>query len=277
MKIFVTGGTGFIGSHFLNAAHAAGHEVVALRRSPDSKPRVALEREPFWVEKGMAEVIPGDLSGSDVLVHLAARGVSPQVATWEELLAANVLESFHLWNVAAETGVRRFVICGSAVEYGRASERYEFIPPDAPLEPTTGYGASKAAASMAALAFARERHLEMALLRPFQAYGEGQHEANFWPALKAAALAGRDFPMTSGGQVRDFVPVEQVVRLFLEAATEMPLPAGEPRVCNVGSGRPQTLATFAEFWWKHWAATGRLLTGAVPYRPGEIMRCVPLI
>ncbi len=155
----------------------------------------------------MAEVTAADFSGSEVLVHLAARGVSPQVATWEELLEANVLDSFRLWDVARRAQVcAGFVICGSAVEYGRASERYEFIPPDAPLEPTTGYGASKAAASMTALAFAREQRLEMALLRPFQAYGEGQHEATFWPALKAAALAGRDFPMTPGDRCATSCP-----------------------------------------------------------------------
>ena len=225
----------------------------------------------------MPEVSHEDFAECEAVVHLAAVGVSPQRATWEELFRINVIESLGLCMTAAEAGVRRFVICGSCFEYGRSSERYDFIPPDAPLEPVNGYGASKAAASVALLTLARERSLELALLRPFQAFGEGQHESNFWPSLRAAALAGRDFPMTPGEQVRDYQPVEDVAAAFLDAATTLPLIPGEPLVQNVGSGDTQTLADFAEYWWRRWNATGRLLKGAMPYRRGEVMRYVPKI
>lgn len=277
MKLFVTGGTGFIGSHFLEAALSAGHDVVALRRSPASLPRVRLSVEPRWLEKNMPEVSGEDFSGCETVVHLAAVGVSPQRATWDELFRINVLESLGLCMAAAEAGVRRFVICGSCFEYGRSSERYDFIPADAPLEPVNGYGASKAAASIAFLALARERKLELALLRPFQAYGEGQHESNFWPSLRTAALGGHDFPMTPGEQVRDYQPVEEVAETFLNIAVNEPLTAGDPTVRNVGSGRAQTLAEFAAHWWLQWNASGQLRKGAVPYRAGEVMRYVPKI
>jgi len=277
MRLFVTGGTGFIGSHFLNAALSAGHEVVALRRSPASQPRIPLEKQPDWLEKTMPEVGPEDFAACDAIVHLAAVGVSPQKATWEELFRVNVAESLRLWLVAAEAGVPRFVICGSCFEYGGSSERYEFIPPDAPLEPVTGYGASKAAASVAARALARERKLALVLLRPFQFFGDGQHDSNFWPSLRAAALEGRDFPMTEGNQVRDYLPVEEVASAFLDAATGLSVLPGEPFVRNVGSGKAQTLAKFAEHWWRQWGASGRLLKGAVPYRASEVMRYVPKV
>jgi nucleoside-diphosphate-sugar epimerase len=277
MKLFVTGGTGFIGSHFLNMAISAGHDVVALRRSPTSKSSIPLPLEPQWLDKTMVEVSRKDFEECEVMVHLAAVGVSPQRATWEELFRVNVIESLGLCMAAAEAGVRRFVICGSCFEYGRSSERYDFIPPDAPLEPMNAYGASKAAASIALLTLARERRLELALLRPFQAFGEGQHESNFWPSLRAAALEGRDFPMTPGEQVRDYQSVEEVAAAFLGAAADLPLVAGEPLVRNVGSGDTQTLAEFAEYWWRRWNASGQLLKGAIPYRSGEIMRYVPKI
>ena len=64
MKIFVTGGTGFIGSHFINQAHEAGHEVVALRRSPDSKPRTSLKQEPVWLDQPLSEVWEELLAGA---------------------------------------------------------------------------------------------------------------------------------------------------------------------------------------------------------------------
>ncbi len=275
MTLFLTGGTGFIGSHFLRAALVAGHRVVALRRS-GARPCLPLAAEPQWLD-GALDTVPADaLRGCDALVHFAALGVSPQKASWAELFRVNVGASVALWQAAAEAGVRSFLVCGSCFEYGQSAGRYAAIPPAAPLEPANGYGASKAAASVAALALARERGLRLSVLRPFHVFGEGQHEGNFWPSLRAAALAGQDFPMTAGEQVRDFVPVEQVAARFL-AELAAPPPPGEPRVANVGTGQAQTLRAFAEEWWGHFGATGRLLPGAVPYRANEVMRYVPQI
>ncbi len=277
MRLFVTGGTGFIGSHFVRQALAAGHDVATLRRSESSKPRIALDREPRWVNKPMSDVSPDDIASADALVHLAAVGVSPQRASWEEMFAVNVLESLRLWQTAAVAGVRRLVIGGSCYEYGRAADRVSFLTGGAPLEPVGGYAASKAAASMAAIALAAERSLELIVARPFHVYGEGQHQENFWPAMREAALSGQDYAMTAGEQVRDFVEVEAVAAALLDCSTRQDVVAGVPRVVNIGSGKPQMLREFAEYWWAHWKAAGQLRIGALPYRAGEVMRFVPAL
>ena len=274
MKIFVTGGTGFIGSHFLKQALAAGHEAIALRL-PGDQPKIPLPRQPEWVDGSLAGDWSDPLTHCQALVHFAAVGVSPQKADWDALFDVNVRQSLNLWRRAAKAGVKRFVVCGSCFEYGRSGERFEFIPANAPLEPTNAYAASKAAATMAALAFAAEQDIEMLVLRPFHIFGEGQHESNFWPALRKAALEGKDFPMTAGEQVRDFIPVEKVADIFVVALVRNDLRAGEPKIENVGTGKPQALRGFAELWWKKWNAKGRLGIGALPYRANEVMRYVP--
>ena len=276
MKIFVTGGTGFIGSHFLTASLAAGHEPIALRR-PGSKPRLPLKKEPQWVDGALNDDWRKQLTNCQALVHLAAAGVSPQLSGWDELFKVNVELSLNIWRQAAEAGVRRLIICGSCFEYGRSGNRYDFIPPDAPLEPTAPYHASKAAATMAAIALGIERQLELAVLRPFHVFGEGETKIRFWPSFRKAALAGEDFPMSEGRQIRDFVPVEQVVNTFVDALTRTDLKPGDPKVENLGTGRPQTLRAFAEHWWNQWDAKGKLLIGAVPYYENEVMRYVPQI
>jgi len=274
MKIFVTGGTGFIGNHFVNQALAAGHEVIALRR-PGSQPAIPLTSEPIWVEGAMTDDWRNRLADCGALVHLAAAGVNTQQADWRELFAVNLDQSLALWLQAVAAGVKRLVICGSCFEYGRSGERYEQIPPDAPLAPTGPYHASKAAATLAATALGIERQIELVVLRPFHVFGTGEAEGRFWPSLRKAALAGCDFPMTEGEQVRDFIPVEQVAESFLTALTRSDLRPGEPQIANVGTGQPQTLRAFAEYWWRAWNATGQLLPGRVPYRPNEVMRYVP--
>lgn len=157
MRILVTGATGFIGSHFANVASAAGHDVIALRRL-GSTPRVPVSERVSWLEKSMAAVSAEDCRGMEAVVHFAAAGVSPPKANWSECFGTNVMDSLTFWNAALAGGVRRLVVCGSCFEYGASGNRYQAIPPSAPLEPIGPYHASKAA-SMATLALThRRRH-----------------------------------------------------------------------------------------------------------------------
>lgn len=277
MKIFVTGGTGFVGSHFLNQALKAGHQVIALRRNAQSQPRVALDVEPQWLEAGMDDLQPEHFKDCTALVHLAAHSANVPYDTLENCVRWNVQVPMQMCSRAAQAGVGTFIVAGSCFEYGRSGERYEFIPPDAPLEPTQTYPTSKAAASVAFHGFACDRNIRLLLLRIFQVFGPGEAESRLWPSLRRAALSGADYPMTLGDQVRDFIPVEQVAAAFVAALDRTDLQNGKPRIENLGTGQPQTLRAFAEHWWRVWNAPGQLRLGEVPYRANEVMRYVPQI
>jgi nucleoside-diphosphate-sugar epimerase len=274
MRILVTGATGFLGAHFANAACAGGHEVVAVRR-PGAVPRVAVASDVRWLDKPLADVATRDCRGIDAVVHFSSQGVSPQRTTWQEAFRHNVTEQLRLLLAAADANVGRFVLSGSCVEYGPEAAAHEFIAPSTPLSPTGAYAASKAAGCVASLALARDQSLRMVYLRVFHAFGAGQHRDNLWPSLRAAAIAGADYPMTPGEQIRDFVPVGDVASTFLEVCVNRSLEAGRPEVHNVGNGRPVTILEFADRWWRTWDAKGRLLPGTIPYRKDEVMRCVP--
>lgn len=276
MRVFVTGGTGFIGSRVIESLmRQPGLEVVACR-TRGSGPRSKLTKEPSWVDGNLEHDFSEALKGTGVFIHLAAHGVDPRRNSWDECFRWNLVASLKLWMRAASLGVRRFIIAGSCFEYGSSGENYESIPVDAPLAPVSSYGASKAAASLAACALAREHKLELAVLRPFHVYGEGEPAHRFFPMLKAAANSGADFPMTPGGQVRDFMEVNDVARVFLNFVFH-PLVLGVPQIFNLGTGKPQSLLDFAQSWWTKWQARGRLVPGALPYRPDEIMRYVPAL
>jgi len=275
MRLFLTGGTGFIGSHLLAAALAAGYQVRALRRSPASAPVIPLPCQPQWCEGDLASLTAGDLAGVEAVLHLASAGVSPKQVPWAELVQANVAGSLRLLELAVGAGVRRCVVTGTSHEYGNAARRFAAIPPDAPLEPLSAYGASKAAAFQLLRTFAIERGLELFYGRIFTAYGEGQFAGNFWPSLRRAALAGEDFPMTSGRQISDFVPVAAVAAHLLEACTRPDISAGVPLVVNIGSGAATSLLAFAAAEWERLGATGRLRPGVLPGRPDQIERYVP--
>jgi nucleoside-diphosphate-sugar epimerase len=256
MRIFLTGSTGFIGSHVLVQSMAKGHEVVALRRTSASTPVIKLANEPTWIDGSLASLRPHHLEGSDVVIHLACAGVSPKLANWNELIQANVLGSAHLIGVAHRAGVHRFIAAGTCHEYGSK-----------PLSP---YAASKAAAFQLISAYAYHHQICLYYGIIFSAYGEGQYSGNFWPSLRQAALAGHDFPMTNGEQVRDFIPVEVVASSLISAALNADLIPGKPCVENICTGSASTLLEFAQKEWLRFNATGRILPGLIPSRPNEL-------
>lgn len=274
MKLLVTGGTGFIGSHFVKLALNEGHDVTVLRRTEYSKPRILLEKEPNWISDSMAKLEPTCLANYDAIVHLAAKGVTSLDEPIDAVIEANVLHPLKLFKSAARAGVKRFVITGSCFEYGQSADRYDRIPPNAPLEPTTPYAVSKAAASLAFCSFANQENVSLTIHRVFHVFGEGEADNRLWPSLRRAAMSGEDFPMTAGEQIRDFIPVEDVVSKLLLSCDEAYLLSPNSSIENLCTGIPKSVREFAEFFWKRWNACGKLKFGSLPYRKNEIMRCV---
>lgn len=274
MRLFVTGGTGFVGTHFLQQALARGHEIVAQRR-PGSQPRLPLAKQPVWVDRALDANFEDVLTGCDAMVHLASHTPNPPYAPLDECLYWNVYASLKLARQAYTLGIGQFLVAGSCFEYGLGAAGQAFTTTYTSLKPTLSYPTSKAAASVAFEGFARESEVKLKNLRIFQVFGEGEDEKRFWPSLRAAALAGQDFPMSPGDQVRDFISVEEVARQFCEHLDFSSTIAGQPEIHHVASGRPQTLLSFAMYWWNKWKASGNLLPGALPYRKNEIMRLVP--
>lgn len=269
MRIFLTGGTGFIGTHFIAAALSSGNQVKALRRSINSVTAIPLFSQPDWLDGRLEDLKPDDITDCDAVVHLASSGVNPRQVPWNELVNVNVTCTAHLVGIAQAAGLERLIVAGTSHEYGASASRYNPIPTTAPLEPLNLYGASKAAAYHVATGFARAHMLNLYYGRIFSVFGEGQYHRNFWPSLRSAALGGHDFPMSSGGQIRDFIPVHDVALKLLYACRRSDIAKGQPLVENVASGKPQTLFQFALSEWMRLGARGRLLPGELGDRIDE--------
>jgi nucleoside-diphosphate-sugar epimerase len=276
MKIFLTGGTGFIGSNFINSAMKAGYSVIAIRRK-GSIPKVDLISQPVWVEGDLEADYGSHLKSCDIFVHMASYGVLDKGDDLEAHLRWNVIATYKLCKQAYEAGINKFIILGSCFEYGRAGERVEFIPTTASLEPSTNYATSKAAASVLLYGWAAKNDIRMNILRIFQVYGEGEDASRLWPSLRSAALSGRDFKMTKGEQIRDFIIVDDVVSDIIASLSFEGYITLGPTITNIGSGEPSSVYQFCSYWWKEWGAKGNLISGAMPYRKGEVMRYVPKI
>lgn len=278
MKIFLTGSTGFIGSHLLNELLTCGYEVTALRRNKDSVPRININHNINWIEGALDDIPAEKLNGIDVLMHLASHSVQFPFDELNPCIKNNVLKPLQLFDNAICSGVRKFIIAGSCVEYGLSGENYEFIPADAKLIPSNTYATSKAMSYLAFKQFFSDKKALVHYHRLFHVFGEGQQSERLWPYLKYAAQNGQDVDLTKGEQVFDFINVNDVAKKFIESAKIANYNNGsEFLTYNMGSGNPISIRDFSEFWWKKWNASGKLKFGAKDYRKNEIMRYVPLV
>jgi UDP-glucose 4-epimerase len=219
----VTGAGGFVGANLVRRLLAEGRHVVALAR-PGSDPWRLTGLDVEIVEVDVREAIPGRF---DFVFHLAAHGAY----SWQNDEGA-IYETNVCGTENALRAGERVVVAGSSSEYGpKAHAPAE----DEPLEPTSAYGAAKAAATRLAL------DRGAVVLRLYSAYGPWEDPNRLVPTLLARALAGELPPLVSPRVARDFVYVDDVCDAFLRAAQAEP-----GRVYNVGSGRQTTVAEVVE-------------------------------
>jgi len=260
LNIFLTGGTGFIGSYFLKEACYRMHDIKALRRY-GSQTIIPINNQPNWLDRNsIDEIIQRDLENIDVLVHFAATGVSPKIATWDELININIRSTIELMEKAHKASVKKIIMAGSFSEYGLTALEYQKIPPNASLKPVNKYAVSKAAAFLATQAFCIQNCIPFSYHRIFSAYGEGQNSANLWQAIKLASISGQNFYLSSAGsQVRDFLPVEEVAKAFWSSVEIQCGDSRYPLVTNIGTGNGTTVLEFVRHWWDVWGATGKII------------------
>ena len=274
MNIFITGASGFVGSNLVSYLQNKNHFLYCLTREK-SKVKLNNFKNIKWLEGSLNNDWSKELNKCELLIHLAAYGVSEQTNNWQEYFNVNVFQSLNLFIAAKKANVRRIICIGSGIEYGQSAERYQKIPVDAPLLPTNAYAASKAAISCAAWGFGVENNMEMVILRPFYLYGPGEKSTRFWPQLIAKGKKGYDFPMTKGEQIRDFLHISECIKKIYKWCFDNEVERGKPIIRNLGSGNVESLENFAKKEWSKINAKGKIKFGAFEYRKSEIMNYVP--
>lgn len=214
MRVFVTGGSGFVGGHLVEALVAAGHEVLALARSTTSEDRVrAYGATP--VRGDLGKMSAADLTGVDAVVHAAA--FVEEWGTRQQFWDANVVGTERLLGAARAAGVRRFVHVGTeaALFEGRDLVDVDETAPY-PRVHRYLYSETKAEAEARVLA-ASSGDFTTVSIRPRLVWGP--RDATVLPTVLAMAREGR-FAWLDGGQARTSTThVENLVAALILALT----------------------------------------------------------
>ncbi|WP_327001311.1 NAD-dependent epimerase/dehydratase family protein [Dactylosporangium sp. NBC_01737] len=310
MRILVTGGAGFIGTHITAALHDAGHDVTMLdllhpaaHRTPDPAFPRADVRDP--------DAVRAALDGADVVVHQAAMvGMGVDLADLPEYVGCNDLGTAVLLAGMARAGVRRLVLASSMVVYGEGAYRCDVhgpTPPaprtaadldagrfepgcpscgrqlspcdvdeDAPLRPRSVYAATKVAQEHLALAWAVAGGGTAVALRYHNVYGPGMPRDTPYSGVAAifrSALEAGRAPRVfeDGAQRRDFVHVTDVAAANALAVDATASVDGF-RAYNVASGTTTTVGAMA-------STLAAVMDGPAPvvtgdYRAGDVRHVV---
>ncbi|OKI09987.1 dTDP-glucose 4,6-dehydratase [Streptomyces sp. CB02923] len=245
MRILVTGGAGFIGSHFVRTLLApegpgGGPHVVtvldALTYAGDRANLQSVQSDPrfTFVHGDIRDqpLVDDLLADHDAVVHFAAEShVDRSIAGGTDFASTNVLGTQVLLESAVRHRVARFVHVSTDEVYGS-------IPDGSwtegePLAPNSPYSASKAGSDLLALAHHRTHGLDVSVTRCSNNYGPYQHPEKVIPLFVGRLLAGGRVPLYGDGlNVRDWLHVDDHCR-----ALRLVLEGGRPgEVYNIGGG-----------------------------------------
>ncbi len=226
-RIFLTGGTGFIGSQLAVHAVRAGHQVTVASPINNDAEKFRcdlLERSGIRIVEAVLEDTPrirDALAGHDVIIHLAAAQHEAE-APESHFRKVNVEGTRSLLTLAAEEGVRRFVHGSTIGVYGDV--RGGVLDELSPLSPDNPYGRTKAEAETVVREFAAR--LEVAIVRISETYGPADLRLL---KLFRAIKRGRYFTLGTGLNERQLIYVDDLCRALL-AAAHAPSAAGQTMI-----------------------------------------------
>lgn len=236
MRIFVTGGTGLVGSHTIRALIGRGDTVLALSRSGEGDAALkALGAASLRGDLGDDAALSRGVHECDAVVHAAAVVLSGR--GWDWFYATNVAPAESVARLCARAG-RRLVHLSSVAVYGRtttydqgASSVTEEFGMDRPLSPGDHYARSKREAEQALWRVAAGTGLAAVALRPCVIYGEGDRAF----AIRVARVLRRGFaPVIGPGDNPLSAVYAGNVAAAVLGALDRPAVTGAFNVCNDG-------------------------------------------
>lgn len=235
MKIFIIGGTGFIGRHTVKLLSAKGHELMMLvhnkKRDLDNLfNNLGLGKQIKTVYGGLSDMVKlkGQLKEfkPDTVLHLAWEGL-PDYGM--EMCLLNLYYGLNLFKVAGESGIKCIVSVGSCWEYAK---RHGRLTEDSQIEYSKMFPAVKNSLRIMGEAIAKEYCARFYWPRLFFVYGPGQRNTSLIPSIINSVRMGDKLVIKNPSDRNDFIFVLDAVQAIVNIIEEKP----DKVVYNVGSG-----------------------------------------
>ena len=239
-KIFITGATGFIGSHLCEMSVMKGYKVIGFDRYNSNNDLGCLKNSKY---KDNIDIILGDIrdydsvlksmKGSDIVFHLAALiGIPYSYVSPLAYVKTNIEGTYNVLEAAKNLKIKNTIVTSTSEVYGSA----KYLPMDEkhPLNAQSPYAASKIAADQLALSYYKSFNLPVKIIRPFNTYGPRQSSRAVIPRIITQCLINKNKKITLGNTkpTRDFNYVEDICNAYFFVLKSKKLTG---QIVNVGS------------------------------------------
>lgn len=244
MKIFITGGCGFIGHHATRMFLSQGHEVVLydnLRRNAIQYTDLLKHPRLRFVQGDILDAarLKRAMHGCSVVIHLAAMaGVSSYYFFPRRTMEVNVLGLFNVLEAVRDMRLRLFISYSTSEVYGPSvfrSDEDEMTAQGAAKDPRWSYAVSKLAGEHLCFAYAREyKKFPFVTIRPFNVYGPGQVGEGAVSLFIDRALSGKPLRVTGDGtQIRAWCYIDDMLKALDACVRRAPRVKGN--IFNIGN------------------------------------------
>ncbi|MCB1225665.1 MAG: SDR family NAD(P)-dependent oxidoreductase [Verrucomicrobiales bacterium] len=279
MKILVTGGAGFIGSHTVERLLRDGADRIAILDSFNTYYNPAIKRANISGFQDRVTVYEGELTDPafvaatiadfqpDTIIHLAARaGVRPSIEAPELYIDVNIKGTFHLLENARRHGTRQFVFASSSSVYG-VNKKVPFSEEDAILQTISPYAMTKMAGEQMCSNYSHLYGLRTVCLRFFTVYGPRQRPDLAISKFTRSIEAGQPIDKYGAGHTaRDYTFISDIVDGIIGAANYQDGPICD--IFNLGGSQTVTLnemiAAIEE------AVGKKAIINQLPEQPGDV-------
>ena len=267
-KILVAGGSGFIGTNLIKELISLGNEVISVSRNKNS--RKTKINNAKYIYHDLTTPLSEDkfkfLSDIHYVVNCSGyidhRGFSNGGIN---ILNDHFKSIFNLANFAIKKKVKTLIHIGSSDEYRNNNSPINESIRESPISP---YALGKLTSTHYLQQCYRQGLLNTVVIRPFLIFGEGQNKNRFLPYLIDNCINNRDFKVTKGEQIRDYLYIKDF-NLALVKAFNNQSAYGE--VFNIASGFPISIKEVTESV-KEIVGKGNPIYGGIDYREGESMK-----
>lgn len=256
MKVLVTGGNGYVGSHVVRELLDQGHETLVCDVAFDAvdKRAIQLKEDIFAAD----EKIYDKLGTPDVCLHLAWRNGFVHNAPTQ---MGDVSSHYKFLTAMIDGGLKHLAVMGTMHEVGYWEGA---IDENTPCNPLSQYGIAKDALRRSMMLLCKEKGVTLQWLRGYYIYGDdSRNHSTFTKLCEAEGRGQESFPFTTGKTKYDFISVEELAQQIVAAITQTEVTG----IINCCSGIPVSLADKIEGYIREKNMSIKLDYGKYPDRP----------
>lgn len=234
-RIIVTGGLGFIGSHFVNyLIDNTDNEVVIVDKLTYASSRENIKKDVHLIEKDICDITAEDLGDYDYIVHFAAEShVDNSIKNGLPFVKSNVEGTYNMIEVARKNPkLKKFLHISTDEVYGDREGKGD-SDENTPLEASSYYSATKTSSDLLVMAAGRTYDFPYVITRTCNNYGENQHKEKFIPKIINSIKNGYNVPVYGDGkQVREWIHADDnakaIYKILMSDKTK--------EIFNIGTG-----------------------------------------